>query len=98
MNELGNSETSYFIVKEPEEQKKARLEEAGKVKEGIRLLEDIIARFDKRIAFYDSLDSMDVDAMSKPEDHLRQVIANKQTKANLIAEREYLYTLRTSFK
>lgn len=95
MDELGNTETSYFDPHaEPEEQKKERQEEQGKVQEGIRLLEDMIARYDERIAFYDSIDSIKVDIKTKPEEHLRAVLANKQTKTDLIREMEYLITLR----
>ena len=95
MDEYGITETSYFDhTAEPADQKKQRIEEEMKVNEGIQLLEDMIKRWDERITFYDSLDSIDVDPTTHPEEHLRQVIANKQTRNNLIQEKEYLITLK----
>jgi hypothetical protein len=60
MDNLGNTETSYFRVDEPVDQKKERIEEKSKARAGLHLLEDIIERFNKRIAFYNTLDSIDV--------------------------------------
>jgi hypothetical protein len=98
MDELGNTESSYFLIDEPEEQKQERRDDEAMVKQGIRMLEEIIQRFQERITFYDTLDSIEVDIETHPEEHLRAVIAGKQTKTNLMQEKEWLENLRSTFK
>ena len=98
MDELGNTESSYFLIEEPADQKQERQDEKAKVKQGIKMLEEIIARFQERITFYDTLESIDVDIETQPEEHLRAVIAGKQTKANLMQEKDWLENLRSTFK
>lgn len=98
MDDLGNTESNYFLISEPEEQKQERRDEAAKIKQGRKLLEEIIARFEERITFYDTVDSIDVDIETKPEEHLRAVIAAKQTKLNLTQEKEWLENLLSTVK
>lgn len=97
MDDLGNTESPYF-ASEPAEQVQERKEEKAKVMKGIAMLEEIIERFEKRIAFYDTLNSIDVDASTHPEEHLRIVIANKQTSQNLTEEKEWIENLRDTYK
>lgn len=98
MDEFGNTESSYWVVDEPSEQKNARLNEENKIKAGRAVIDDILARLQERIDFYGSVDSIDVDASVEPEEHLRIVIANKQTRFNLIQERDYWKVMRDTIK
>lgn len=90
MDELGNTETSYFQVTKPIEQVKATSQERAMVKSAVPMIEELIERFTKRITFYDTLSSVKADVLTTPEEHLRLCIANDQTKTNLIQEKEYL--------
>lgn len=98
MDELGNTESNYFLPTEPEEQVKERKEEQAKVMKGIAMLEEIIERMEQRITFYDTVSSIEVDVTTHPEEHLRAVIAAKQTKENLIQEKEWIENLRATYK
>jgi hypothetical protein len=96
MSEYGNTESNYFQPTEPKEQKEERIELESKARAGLKLMEDIIEHFEKRIAFYNTLDALTDDVDIDAEVHLRQVIANKQTVKNLTEEMEYLIGLKQS--
>jgi hypothetical protein len=94
MDEIGNTESSYFHLGESVEQKNERKEAKARTKDGEKLLEDIIARLEKRIAFYDTIDSIPADVRAIPEDFMLTVNANDLTKRNLMNELEYLKTIQ----
>ena len=94
MSDIGNVESSYFQLGEPLEQKIERKEAKGRIKDGVKLLEDIIARLEVRIKFYDTLDSIPAEVRAIPEDFMTAVNANDLTKRNLMNELEYLITLQ----
>ncbi len=96
MSDYGNTESSYFSLQEPTEQKQERVDQKAKARAGLKLLEELLERWQKRIDFYNTLDAIADDVDTDPEVHLRQVIANKQTVKNLTEEMEYLYTLKNS--
>lgn len=98
MDELGNTESPYFIPTEPEEQVQERKEEKAKVMKGIAMLEDVIKRMEARITFYDTLKSIDVDASTHPEEHLRAVLVAKGISQNLTEEKEWIENLRDTYK
>ena len=89
MDDMGNSDTTFFAPVEPEDQKIERRDEQAKVKAGMRILEEVLERLTARITFYDTLDSLHCDVESNAEVHLREVITNQKTKANLELEKEY---------
>lgn len=97
MDEMGNTESSFFIPKEPTEQIEERNEERAKVMKGMAMLEDVIARFEKRITFYDMTKSIEVDVTTNPEEHLRAVLVAKSMSENLTQEKEWLENLRSTF-
>lgn len=92
MDELGNSESPYFALNEPEERKNERAEEMGKVREGMRLLEEMIERFEARAEHLSSVDA--ITETTEPEKFMHQVSGNRVAKAILLAELEYLESLK----
>ncbi len=98
MDEFGNTESSYWVVEEPQDQKTARLNEENKLRAGRAVIDDILKRLQERIDYYSSIDSVEVDAVTEPEEHLRVVIANKQTLFNLRNERDYWKVMRETIK
>lgn len=98
MDEFGNTESSYWVVEEPQDQKTARLNEENKLRAGRAVIDDILKRLQERIDYYSSIDSVEVDAVTEPEEHLRIVIANKQTLFNLRNERDYWKVMRETIK
>lgn len=93
MDELGNSESPYFALNEPEERRIERDEEKGKVREGMRLLEEIVERFEARIEHLSSVDA--ITETSDPAKFMHQISGNQVAKAVLAAELEYLEGLRS---
>lgn len=57
---------SYFLPREPAEQIIDRKKERAKTLEALSVLNEIIAHFDERIAFRDSLSSITVDISKDP--------------------------------
>lgn len=98
MDELYPNDGSYYQPTEPAEQIQERKEEKGKVKEGIRLLEDVIERFEERIRFYDSVNSVPGEFRIDPAEFMHRVEANDLTKQNLIVEKTWLEGLRDTYK
>lgn len=98
MDEFGNTESSYWVVEEPQDQKTARVNEENKLRAGRAVIDDILKRLQERIDYYSSIDSVEVDAVTEPEEHLRVVIANKQTLFNLRNERDYWKVMRETIK
>lgn len=78
------------FVPEPAEQVEERNKEKGETLAALPMLESIIGRFAEKIAFYDSVDSIPEAIKLQPETFVRVVEANKLTRNNLIAEKEWL--------
>jgi hypothetical protein len=94
MDDMGNTETSYFHLGEPLEQKLERKEAKGRIKDGVKLLEDIIAWIEGRIAFYEKVDAIPAEVRADEKLFMITVSANDLTKRNLMNELEYLKTLQ----
>lgn len=92
-----NTGDTYYKPEMPADRKDEESEEKAKALAGMPLINDLIARFDKRIAFYDSLESIPSDVSTHPEEHLRAVLANQMAKENLRAEKEYLEGLKSTY-
>ena len=89
---------AVYQVTEPVEQKKERNLEKSKVMAALPLINELIERIQKRITFYDTVSSITVDAGVESGEFLRQWHANQQTKANLEEEREWIVSLRDTYK
>ena len=93
MDDLYMNDGSYYQPEEPAMQILERQEERSKATAAVPLLKDLVKRFDERIAFYDSVESIDVTMLADEKRFMRQWEANKLTKDNLILERDYLRDL-----
>jgi hypothetical protein len=98
MNEDGNVESPYFSIEEPKSQKVERINEEAKARAGLKLLEDMIQRFEKRIEFYNSLEAIDVDISDDPLLHQKKAHAAQITAENLTQERDYLVGLKNAIE
>lgn len=96
-NLLPNEGSTYYKPEQPEERKEEESAERAKVIGGMPLIDDIIAHLDERIAFYDSIESITSDVKTKPEEHLRTVLANDMTKRSLIQEKEHWTGLKDTY-
>lgn len=88
----------YFIPREPQEMRVERQKEKAKVLEAKKLSEEILDRYDDRIAFYDSVDSIDASIRSNEEKFLRAWVVNREVKSILQAERDWLEGLIEPYK
>lgn len=98
MDDLYPRDGSFYQAPEPESQLKEKQAERAKVKSALPMLDDLIQRFDDRIAFYSSIDSINADLSTSPEIFQRAVAANKLVKDTLQSEKEYLEALRDEYK
>lgn len=90
MDDMYPNDGEYFAIPaEPMEQQRDRAEEKSKVNANKKPIEEIIARLNDRIEYYNTIDSISTDVMTKPEEFMRQWEVNKQTQVNLIMEKEY---------
>lgn len=78
---------------EPEEQTIERKREKAHTLEGLKVLQDLVVRLEKRIDFYGSVDSIPEDVKTDPEQFLICHNANELTRNNLRAEKEYIVGL-----
>lgn len=85
--------SSQFLPTEPVEQKNERAKQKAEVFSALPLLKAVIERFDDRIEFYSSVDSIPVELHAVPEQFMHAVAAAKATKDYLLAERDYLEEL-----
>lgn len=89
---------AFFQPAQPEDQVKEEQIERAKAKSAIPMLKEIVSRFDTKIAFYDSLDSIDVGIDTDPATFQKIHAANRLTRDNLKAEKHYLESLIDQYK
>lgn len=83
----GESFAPLFISRSQLEKKEA---ERAEVLAEVPLLKKVLQRLEKRISFYESVNSIPDDVKTKPEEFMHTVAANKLTRLNLIAEKRYI--------
>lgn len=87
------NDSTYFVPREPKEQVVARKREKAKTLEAKTEIERVIAHFDERIKYRDSLDSINISATTTPELHLRACVLNDMLKMALLEEKRLLEEL-----
>ena len=95
-NEMLMRDGAYY--QEPVAQIKEKQIQRSKVKSAIPLLEDLIERFNGRVAFYSSIDSITTDITEHPEIFQQEVMANKLVRQLMQSEKEYLESLVELYK
>lgn len=97
MNDMGNIESSYFRTDEPTEQKQERNAEKAMVNGGRDLLLNLLERWDEKVEFYDSIDSIPPEVRADEKKFMLTVSVNDLTKKNLLAELAYLESLKEMY-
>lgn len=97
-DEYPNDGSTYYKLDEPEEQKQESSEEKAKVMPALEFLEDAIARLEQRIAHYKSVDAIEVDIDTRPDEFMHAYKAAQLTIANLTQEKDYYVGLRDKYK
>jgi hypothetical protein len=88
-----NDGTYFAIPTEPVEQTIARKKEKAKTLEAKTAIENVIKHFEERIKYRDTLDSLNVSAITTPELHLRACVTNDMLRMALIEEKQLLEEL-----
>ncbi|MEI7632135.1 MAG: hypothetical protein WCJ60_02330 [bacterium] len=88
--------TFHDLLAEPDEQVKEERAERGRVKAAAPFIDDLLERFDARIAYYSSTSCIDPD-LSPDMFHI-QFKAAKVIHDNLVTEREWIASLRDHYK
>lgn len=84
---------SYYLPREPKDQRIARKKEDAKILESINVIKDIIDRLQNKILFYESVYSIPDDVKADPTQFLIMHNANEIVARSLQAEKEYLESL-----
>lgn len=83
----------YFLPTEPAEQKADRKREKAEAAQSSKVLNELIARYDQRILFYKSVDSIPKEVRADAEKFMVLVNANALVADILSDEREHLMGL-----
>ncbi len=89
-DDLYPNDSSYFIPREPADQSVGRQKEKAKTLESKSILEDMVKRLEDKIAFYYSVESIDDDVKTKPDEFMHLYSAYKLVRDILISEKEYI--------
>lgn len=96
-DDMGNVESNYFQLGEPASAKLARISERAKVRGGEKLLNELIERWEEKVAFYASVDSVEIDVEASPETHLKMLYAHRFARDVIKAELDYLIHLKEQY-
>jgi hypothetical protein len=97
-NDLYPADGIHYQPEVPKEAVEKLAKAREKATNGKKLLTDLIARFEKRIAFYDSVKSIPADVRADKERFAFTVHGNEVTQLNLISEKNYLESLLKTLK
>ena len=78
------------VYAEPKDQIDEKNQEANEVLSALPLINEMLERFNQRIAFYSSVDSIPEEVQTKPDEFMHVATANKLVKDNLEQEKNYL--------
>lgn len=85
--------THYFLPSEDQALASERQQEKGEVRDALPVIKDIIERFNDRIAFYSSVDSIPETQQIDPAQFMIAHKTNQAMTGVLRAEKEYLESL-----
>jgi len=78
---------------EPSTQVADRAKESAQTLKAMPIIEDLLIRFEEKIAFYGSVESVPEEVLTIPDEFMHIVAANKIIKGLLEAELDYLRDL-----
>lgn len=84
---------SYFAPRIPEDRDIEDKKEKAETLSTLKVLKDILERFETRIAFYNSVDSIHDEVKTDPQQFLINFNANTLCRDNLRLEKEYIEQL-----
>lgn len=84
---------TYFLPREPKEQKIDRTRERAQTTEQRKILEELINRWEERIEFYESVHAIPDEVKLNPELFMKVVTVNKEIVDILLAEKQYIESL-----
>lgn len=92
------SSTQHIAFSEPKGQRDEREKEKEAVLASLPVISDVVERLKKRIAFYDSVDSVPKEILSDPNEFMHRVAINKGMKEEIKKELEGLEQMLTDYK
>ena len=93
MDDLYPNDSGAMFQDQPEERTEEEQKEAGMVKASAPIIPEILAHFDERIAFYGSVDSIDINLNDDPLTHQKKTAVAQMMKSQLEQERSELESL-----
>lgn len=92
-DDLYPNDGSYFLPREPKEQKIARRKEQAQTLESISVLEDLVKSLDAKIDFYENITSIPDEVRLNPSEFLIMHNTHTLMAKNLRAEKENIEEL-----
>jgi hypothetical protein len=97
-DEYPNDGSTYYALSEPENQKQEASDEKAKVMPALEFIEIAISRLEERIKHYQSVNAIEVDIDTKPDEFMHAYKAAQLTVTNLTQEKDYYVGLRDKYK
>ena len=79
-------------VARPEPQSKEVNDEVSNTMMNVEVIRTVLKRFDERIAFYGSVDSVEDSVLTDSDAFMHTIAGNKVARQNLIQERNYIFS------
>jgi len=92
-DDLLPNESSYYLPREPRNQRINRAKEHANTLESVGVLKTLLERWDKKIAFYESVWSIPNEVKLIPEELTRVLNINLMIAENLKVEKEFIESL-----
>lgn len=96
-DDLMPNDSTYFIPREPKEQRLARKQEKAQTLEGLTILQDLLRRWDEKISFYDSVRSIPDEIRVDKEKFAILSGIHSGIVESLEAEKEYIEELISNY-
>ena len=97
-DDLMPNDGTFYFPREPQDQVIARKKEKAQILESLSVLQELLARWNEKIAFYESVKSIPEEVKLDPKKFMVTIDAHSVIVEIFEAEREYIESLISSYK
>lgn len=96
-DDLLPNDGTYFFPREPKDQVLARKKEKAQTLEGLTVIQDLLKRWNDKIAYYTSVKSISEEVKRDPAAFMHEIAGNAVIVEILEAEKEYIEELISNY-